>query len=80
MNIFCCRRSVAIRDLCSMLGVPSGLTPQFGFRPGIPLRNGRTDRTEIDMRLGDLMVESKLTETDFQMVSAMETPGNPWEH
>jgi len=70
MNIFCCRRSVAIRDLCSMLGVPSGLTPQFGFRPGIPLRNGRTDRTEIDMRLGDLMVESKLTETDFQTVSA----------
>jgi hypothetical protein len=53
-----------------MLGVPSGLTPQFGFRPGIPLRNGGTDRTEIDMRLGDLMVESKLTETDFQTASA----------
>jgi hypothetical protein len=52
-----------------MLGVPSGLTPQFGFRPGIPLRNGRTDHTEIDMRLGDLMVESKLTETDFQTAS-----------
>jgi len=42
-----------------MLGVPSGLVPLFGFRPEIPLRNGRTDRTEIDMKLGDLMVEAK---------------------
>jgi hypothetical protein len=49
-----------------MLGVASGLVPQFGFRPGILLRNGKTDRTEIDMKLGDLMVEAKLTETDFQ--------------
>jgi hypothetical protein len=32
----------------------------FGFRPGIPLHNGKKDRTEIDMRLGDLMVEEKL--------------------
>jgi hypothetical protein len=66
MNVFCCRRRVANRGLCSMLGVPSGLMPQFGFRPGIPLRSGRTDRTEIDMKLGDLMIEAKLTETDFQ--------------
>jgi len=49
-----------------MLGVPSGLVPQFGFKPEIPLRSGKTDRTEIDMKLGDLMVEAKLTETDFQ--------------
>jgi hypothetical protein len=49
-----------------MLGVPTGLMPQFGFRPEVPLLNGRTDRTEIDMKLGDLMIEAKLTETDFQ--------------
>jgi hypothetical protein len=49
-----------------MLGVPSGLVPQFGFRPEIPLGSGKTDCTEIDMKLGDLMVETKLTETDFQ--------------
>ena len=60
----------ANRALCSMLGVPSGLMPQFGFRPEIPLRNGKTDRTEIDMKLGDLMVEAKLTETDFQTAPA----------
>jgi hypothetical protein len=43
-----------------MLGIPSGLVPQFGFRPRIPLRSGKTDRTEIDMKIGDLMVEAKL--------------------
>ena len=36
----------------------------------IPLRNGKTDRTEIDMKLGDLMVEAKLTETNFQTAPA----------
>lgn len=66
MNIFCCRRRVVNRALCSMLGVPTGLMPQFGFMPEVPLLNGRTDRTEIDMKLGDLMIEAKLTETDFQ--------------
>src|SRR5438552_829531 len=70
MNIFCCRRTLKNCALISMLGVPSGLVPQFGFRPEIPLRSGRTDRTEIDMKLGDLMVEAKLTETDFQTAPA----------
>jgi hypothetical protein len=53
-----------------MLGVPSGLVPQFGFRPEIPIRSGKADRTEIDMKLGDLLVEAKLTETDFQTAPA----------
>jgi hypothetical protein len=66
MNVFCYRRTLSNPALSSMLGVPSGLVPQFGFRPGIPLRSGKTDRTEIDMKLGNLMVEAKLTETDFQ--------------
>jgi pimeloyl-ACP methyl ester carboxylesterase len=56
--------------LSSILGVASGLEPEFGFRPGIPLRNGKTDRTEIDMKLGDLMLEAKLTETGFQNAPA----------
>lgn len=49
-----------------MLGVAPGLVPTFGFKANIPLRNGKTDRTEIDMKLGALMVEAKLTESDFQ--------------
>lgn len=38
------RRTVTNRALNSMLGVASGLTPAFGVRPRIPLRNGKTDR------------------------------------
>ncbi|MFZ1009660.1 MAG: hypothetical protein WAN65_22670 [Candidatus Sulfotelmatobacter sp.] len=70
MNIFCYRPTVENRALSSMLGIASGLAPEFGFKPGIPLRNGKTDRTEIDMKLGELMVEAKLTETDFQKAPA----------
>ena len=70
MNIFCYRRTVTNRALSSMLGVACGLEPEFGFRPGIPLRNGKTDRTEIDMKLGDLLLEAKLTETGFQTAPA----------
>jgi hypothetical protein len=70
MNIFCWRRTLGDFALSSLLGVSSGLVPQFGFRPKIPLRSGKTDRTEIDLKLGHLMVEAKLTETDFQTTSA----------
>jgi len=70
MNIFCHRRTVASRGLSSLLGIAPGLAPAFGYRPGIPLRNGRTDRTEIDMKIGDILVEAKLTEADFQKAPA----------
>jgi Restriction Endonuclease associating with ARP len=66
MNIFCYRRALTNPMLCSVLGVTRGLEPEFGFHPAIPLRNGKVDRTEIDMRLGDLLVEAKLTESGFQ--------------
>jgi hypothetical protein len=70
MNICCYRRTVASHALSSTLRVAPGLVPEFGFRPRIPLRNGKTDCTEIDMKLGDLMVEAKLTETNFQTAPA----------
>lgn len=66
MNIFCYSRVLRNRALSSLLGIDPGHLPEFGFKPGIPLRNGKTDHTEIDMRLGGLLVEAKLTETDFQ--------------
>jgi hypothetical protein len=66
MNIFCYRRAVTNNTLSTMLGIASGLRPEFGFRPGVPLRTGKADRTEIDMKLGDLLIEAKLTEGDFQ--------------
>jgi hypothetical protein len=44
--------------------------PEFGWKPRTPLhggkRDGMTDNTEVDMRVGDLLVEAKLTESDFQ--------------
>src|ERR1700694_4215077 len=36
------------------------------FRARVPLANGKFDRTEVEMRLGELLIEAKLTESDFQ--------------
>jgi hypothetical protein len=66
MNVFCCPRVMDRVELCELLGVEHGLAPEFGERAELPLRRGHVDRTEIDMRLGDLLVEAKLTETGFQ--------------
>ncbi len=67
MNIFCYPKVFAGGRVCRMLGVPADARPGFGFRARVPLANGRCDRTEVDMRLGDLLVESKLTENNFQI-------------
>jgi hypothetical protein len=66
MNIFCYPGVLRRPALCSLLGIDSGLSPAFGVRPGVPLKNGRTDRSEMDLKLGTLFVEAKLTEGDFQ--------------
>jgi hypothetical protein len=66
MNIFCTPGVVDSPQLASALGIDSGLAPEFGWKARVPLRNGRFDRTEVDMRLGPLLVEAKLTESDFQ--------------
>lgn len=68
MNIFCYPRVLNRKSLCALLGIEPGLSPDFGFRPAIPLVNHHTDRTEIDMRVGHLLIEAKLTEADFQRV------------
>lgn len=66
MNVFCYPRTLADGRVASMLGVAHDARPAFGFPARVPLAGGRSDRTEVDMRLGDLLVESKLTEGDFQ--------------
>jgi hypothetical protein len=65
MNVFCCPRVASSPTVALKLGFEVGELPEFGFRAGVP-RDGCVDRTEIDMKLGTLLVESKLTETDFQ--------------
>jgi len=67
MNVFCCPGVTQNWALALKLGFEVGELPQFGFRAGIPRNGSRSDRTEIDMKLGTLLVESKLTETHFQI-------------
>jgi hypothetical protein len=50
----------------SLLGIENGAVPELGFKARVPLAGGRFDRTEVDMRLGPLLIEAKLTEADFQ--------------
>jgi hypothetical protein len=66
MNIFCYPGMLRRGAVCSLLGIKPGLQPIFGIRSEIPLKNGATDRSEMDLRLGNLFVEAKLTEGDFQ--------------
>jgi hypothetical protein len=66
MNIFCFPATLRSRRVLDLLVVEAGFVPEFGFRAGVPLVNARFDRTEVDMRLDKLLVESKLTESDFQ--------------
>jgi hypothetical protein len=67
MNIFCYPGILHRQAVCSLLSIPPGLRPQFGVRPGIPLKSGAQDRSEMDLKLGDLLMEAKLTEGDFQI-------------
>ena len=66
MNIFCTPSVIESAPVQRMLGVDANAESIFGWKARVPLRSGRIDRTEVDMRWGDLLVEAKLTETDFQ--------------
>lgn len=70
MNIFCHPKTLQRPLVLSMLGLSTNFEdaplPEFGVRARVPLMNGGVDRTEIDMRVGDLLVEAKLTEANFQ--------------
>ena len=66
MNIFCYPGVLRRRTVCSLLGIDGGARAEFGFRPRTPLRANQVDRTEIDLKLGGLLIEAKLTEGDFQ--------------
>lgn len=66
MNVFCFPGVAQSQTLALKLGFEVAEVPEFGFRAGIPRDDRRVDRTEIDMKLGTLLAESKLTEADFQ--------------
>lgn len=66
MNVFCAPGVVESAVVQKMLGVEDRHVPAFGMKARVPLANGRFDRTEVDMQWGGLLVEAKLTESDFQ--------------
>ena len=70
MNVFChpgvAGKSTISLQVASLLGVDRSARPRFGIRPGVLLKSGRFDRTEIDVQIGDLFIEAKLTESGFQ--------------
>lgn len=66
MNVFCTPGVVESAAVRAMLGVETDDAPVFGWKARVPLKSGLFDRTEVDLRWGSLLVEAKLTETDFQ--------------
>jgi hypothetical protein len=70
MNIFCTPGVAESPAVRRSLGVDGKATPVFGWKARVALASGRSDRTEVDMRWGDLLVEAKLTEGDFQTRAA----------
>lgn len=69
MNIFCHPDVLAQPTVRALLGIDSNAVPEFGFKPRTPLHGGKRDSTEVDMKIGDSLVEAKLTESDFQSAS-----------
>ena len=70
MNIFCYPGVTRRMEVCRILGLEPGIVPEFGFMPRVPLLSEATERTEIDMKLGNMLFEAKLTEGDFQIQRA----------
>jgi hypothetical protein len=70
MNVFCTPGVAESARVHHLLGISGDEPPVFGWRARVPLKNSRGDRTEVDMRWGGLLIEAKLTETDFQTRSA----------
>lgn len=77
MNIFCAPGVAQSPQVRAALGMDdaSDDLPHFGWKARVPLAGGRVDRTEVDMRWGNLLVESKLTEADFQTREAAVVEG-----
>lgn len=69
MNVFCYPGVLRRQAVCALLGVEAGARPEFGVRAGLAMRRGEIDRTELDMCVGGLAVEAKLTESGFGTAS-----------
>ncbi len=70
MNIFCYPGVTRRNEICGILGLEPGAVPEFGFMPRVPLLDAAVERTEVDMKLGNMLFAAKLTEGDFQIQRA----------
>lgn len=69
MSIFCHPDAFpGSSSLRHLLGTEAQERLEFGYMPRIPLITHHVERTEVDLRIGDLLIEAKLTESDFQTV------------
>jgi hypothetical protein len=66
MNIFCHPGVRRDGKVAALLGAEVETSLSFGYKARVPLANGKFDRTEVDLRLGDVLIEAKLAESDFQ--------------
>ncbi|MCY3763378.1 MAG: hypothetical protein OXH50_19200 [Gemmatimonadetes bacterium] len=64
MNCFCYPGSVERILQGCLQTTPTGPV-EFGVGGDVPQRNGKPDTTELDMRVGNIVCEAKLTESDF---------------
>jgi hypothetical protein len=65
MNVFCTPGVVESATVRNALGIDPAAA-EFGWKARVPLKSGLVDRTEVDLKLGNLLIEAKLTESDFQ--------------
>jgi hypothetical protein len=75
MNVFCTPGVLESARVRRFLGVEGEADPAFGWKARVPLKGGRTDTTEVDLRWGSLLIEAKLTEADFQTRAAKVVEG-----
>ncbi len=67
MNVFCHPQAFSRGSMLrALLGTRPPERLQFGCLPRLALVANHVERTEVDLRIGDLWIEAKLTETEFQ--------------
>lgn len=66
MNVFCYPGALNDPRVLGLLGVEQGSQATFGFKARVLFVSGLFDRTEVDLKIGSLLIEAKLTEADFQ--------------
>ncbi len=67
MNVFCYPGLFRHDPFVQLMGLSKTADPSldFGFRARVPLHCSRSDRTEVDLQIEDLLIEAKLTEAGF---------------